>query len=84
MEGLDTIDLQKATRRAWNEFSGTQEDLAGLLDLDRSVVSRAIRLSGRKHTAVQSRIISYIKEVPVERRSLYHGTRVSHRWIIDP
>lgn len=84
MERLDAHELQKAARRAWNQFSGTQQDLADLLELDRSVISRAIRSAGRKHAAVQARVISYVREVPVERRSTYMGRQVSHEWIIDP
>jgi hypothetical protein len=84
METLDVHDLQKETRRAWNDFSGVQQELADLLELDRSVISRAIRSSGRKHAAVQARIISYVREVPVVRTSTYMGTQVSHEWIIDP
>lgn len=84
MEILDIHDLQKAARRAWDEFDRTQQDLADFLEVDRSVVSRAIRLSGRKHAAVQARLISYIREVPVQRRSTYMGTEVAHEWVINP
>lgn len=84
MEVLDIHGLQKAARRAWDQFDRTQQDLADLLGVDRSVVSRAIRLSGRKHAAVQARIISYIREVPVQRRSTYMGTQASHEWVINP
>lgn len=84
MNGLSERELQQETRRAWDQFSGSQTDLARLLEVDRSVLSRALRNAGRKHAAVQARIISYVREVPVQRRSTYRGSRVSHQWVIGP
>ena len=81
---LSTDGLQVKAKQAFDRFRGSQEALATILDIDRSAVSRAIRHTGMKHAAVQSRIISYVDGVPVQRQSTYMGSRVHHQWIIDP
>jgi len=81
---LSTDDLQAEAQQAFDRFRGSQEALASILDIDRSAISRAIRHSGMKHAAVQSRIISYVEGIPVQRQSTYMGSRVHHQWVIDP
>ncbi|MFB6248406.1 MAG: antitoxin Xre-like helix-turn-helix domain-containing protein [Salinibacter sp.] len=84
MDGLSVQKLQEKARRAFEQFSGSQQDLADILGVDRSTVSRAVRKAGRKHAAVQARIISYVKAVPVQRRSTYQGRHVRHEWVVGP
>lgn len=84
MNGLSTEELYEEARRAWKQFRGSQEDLGAILDIDRSAISRAVRNEGMKHASVQARIVSYVKGVPVQRRSTYMGSRIHHCWVIDP
>lgn len=84
MDGLSVQKLQEEARQAFERFSGSQQDLASILDIDRSAVSRAVRKAGAKHAAVQARIISHVKAVPVQRRTTYQGKHVHHEWIVGP
>lgn len=81
---MDQLELQRRARQAFEQAEHTQRDVANALDLNRSSVSRALRNPGRKHAAVQARIISLLEEVPVQRRSTYEGREVSHEWIVSP
>jgi hypothetical protein len=83
-ERLDLEGLQSAARAAFERFDGSQNDLGDALGIDRAAISRAVRKTGLKHAAVQARIISHVREEPVERRSTYRGSEVKHRWIIAP
>lgn len=84
MNSLSAQELQEQAQQAFDQFSGSQQNLAGVLKIDRSAISRAVRKVGMKHAAVQARIISYVRAVPVQRRSTYVGSKVHHQWIIDP
>jgi hypothetical protein len=82
--GLDVEGLQREARKAFDRFGGSQRELAEVLGVDRSAISRAVRKVGLKHAAVQARIISHVREEPVQRRTTYRGRAVEHRWIIAP
>jgi hypothetical protein len=84
MKTLSIHQLQKEARQAWTDFDGTQEELGSLIGLNHGLISRATRKVSRKYAAAQARIISYVREVPVQRRSTYTGERVSHEWVVDP
>ena len=84
MDTLDQDELLTRAQKAFERAKGSQNDVARALDLNRSSVSRALRNSGLKHTAVQAKIVSLLEEVPVQRRSTYEGPEVRHRWVIDP
>jgi hypothetical protein len=84
MDGLSVSELQGEAQQAFERFNGSQQDLADILTVHRSAISRAVRHEGMKHAAVQSRIISYVKAVPVQRRSTYQGRHVRHEWIVGP
>lgn len=87
MTTMDTMDQDELLARAQKTFSQanvSQRDVARALGLNRSSVSRSLRNSGLKHTAVQARIVSLLEEVPVQRRSTYEGSEVRHQWVIDP
>lgn len=79
--------LQNLCRRAQDDFESSplsQRDVARALGVNVSSVSRALRKSGRKHAAMLARIVSYLEGVPVQRRSTYEGSFVTHRWVVDP
>lgn len=84
MDGLSLPELQEEAHQAFERFSGSQQDLAEILGINRSAISRAVRNEGMKHAAVQARIISYVKAVPVQRRTTYQAKHVRHEWIIGP
>jgi hypothetical protein len=81
---LDERELQAEAQAAFDRFDGTQGELSEVLGLDQSVISRALRNVGRRYAGPQSRIVSYVRGVPVERRSTYLGQQEKHRWIIGP
>jgi DNA-binding transcriptional regulator LsrR (DeoR family) len=83
-EFLDEKQLLRRAQQAFQQAKGSQRDVARALGLNRSSVSRALRIEGLKHAAVQARVVSLLEEVPVQRRSTYEGAEVEHRWIIDP
>lgn len=83
-EPLDLEGLQSEARASFERFEGSQRDLGDALGIDRAAISRATRKTSLKHAAVQARIISHVREEPVERRSTYRGSEVKHRWIIGP
>jgi hypothetical protein len=84
-EPLDVEDLQREAQRAWDRYNGSQTELGEELGgIDRSAISRAVRHVGKRHVAVQAKIISHVREEPVERRSTYRGSEVKHRWILGP
>lgn len=82
MNELTVEELHEEARQEWESFRGLQSDLAEILGINRSAVSRAVRHAGMKHAAVQARIVSYLKGVPVQRRSTYQGKHVRHRWTV--
>ena len=89
MDTLTEQELFEAAREAWMTFkeedpTGTQEALSERIGVNRSAVSRALRETGRGHAAVQARIVSHVRGVPVQKRSTYQSRRVRHRWIIGP
>lgn len=84
MNGLSLSELQEEAQQAFEQFGGSQQDLADILGINRSAISRAIRKASMKHAAVQARIISYVKALPVQRRTSYQGKHVRHEWVIDP
>jgi len=79
---MDAQELHRAAREAFNEFDGSQSDLAAYIGVGRSAVSRAVRNAGLKHAAVQARIVSHVEGVPVQRRSTYDAPDVSHEWVL--
>lgn len=84
MERLSLDELHEEARCQFEAFRGSQTDLAEILKINRSAISRAVRNTGMKHAAVQSRIISYVKGVPVQRQTTYLGSKVHHQWIVEP
>jgi hypothetical protein len=85
MEVLDLDQLHREAKWAYaTHHSGSQKDLGDALGIDRSAVSRALRSSGLKHAAVQSRMLSFLKGCTVQRRSTFNGKDVHHEWVIDP
>jgi hypothetical protein len=83
-DAIGLEELQSEAQAAVEAFDGSQSDLGDELGIDRSVISRAARKTGLKHAAVQARVVSHVRSVPVERRSTYRGESVEHRWIIGP
>jgi transcriptional regulator with XRE-family HTH domain len=83
-DSLDEKQLLRRAQQAFEKTKGSQRDVARALDLNRSSVSRALRIEGLKHAAVQAKILSLLEETPVERRSTYEGAEVRHQWVIDP
>jgi hypothetical protein len=84
---LSVDDLQTAAQQAYAskwEGRASQKDLGDVLGIDRSAISRGLRSPGLKHAAVQARILSYLNECTVQRRSTYNGKNVRHEWVIDP
>lgn len=89
MDTLTERELYEVAREAWMTFkeedpTGTQEALSERIGVNRSAVSRALRNTGRGHAAVQARIVSHVRGMPVQKRSTYQSRRVRHRWIIGP
>jgi hypothetical protein len=79
---MNARELQEALRQSFERFDGSQQDLAECIGVDRSAISRAIRIAGLRHASVQARIVSCEHSVPVQRRSSYEGSSVRHEWII--
>lgn len=81
---MNVEELQVEARKSFERFDGSQQDLAKLIRVNRAAISRAIRLTGLRHAAVQARIISQERNKPVQRRSTYEGATLRHEWVVGP
>ena len=79
---MTTYTLYVKTKGAFESSKPSQREVARALGVNVSSVSRALRNEGMKHAAMQARILSLLKNVPVQRRSTYAGAYVEHKWVM--